>query len=202
MRVGIDIDGVLFPWDEAANEALMERFGIPDPGPHRYWNWLEDRVTPEQWAWLWSAEGQDVVFSQVARVYASAVSSFNAILKNPANRVHFVTHRDPRRTALWTAEFLQHHFGGHPWAGLHVLQNAVPKHTLAEWDVFIDDKVETVLAMLEHTRAQVFVPARPWNEELANPLWPGSWAWHRYGAPRLIRYDDPAVVAEWVALHG
>jgi hypothetical protein len=125
------------------------------------------------------------------------VEAFNAVLKNPENRCHFVTHRDPRHTALYTARFLRLHFGHHPWAGLHVVKSDVPKHGLMDWDVFVDDKPETVLAMLEYTRAQVFCPARPWNEDLIGYDGRG-WT----GAPRLIRYDDPAQVAEWVASRG
>lgn len=177
MNIGIDIDGVLFPWADLANEAVMERFGIPDPGPHDNWLHLKEHTTGEQWAWLWSAEGQDVVFSQVERTYPDAIEAVLALLKSGAH-VHFVTHRDPRRAAGHTADFLERHFGAHPWAGVHVVQNSVEKHALMNWDVFIDDKVETVRSMLEHTRAKVFAPVRPWNSELRGPEHPRFTRYH------------------------
>lgn len=186
MNIGIDIDGVLFPWTDVANEAVVEHFDVPDPGPHQRWEWLKECITSGQWAWLWSAVGQDIVFSH-DRVYPDVVEAFNALLRNPAHRCHFVTHRDPRRTAVHTANFLSRHFGGHPWAGVHVVQGSVAKCELMEWDVFIDDKPETVREMLAFTQAMVFTPARPWNEELA-----------RIHTPRLIRYRDPWTIVRWV----
>lgn len=189
MNIGIDIDGVLFPWSEAANEAVMEQFGVPDPGPHETWAHLMDRLTPDQWNWLWGTEGSDRVFGQGWRIYPGAREAFLKVLRPSEHRCHFVTHRDPRRTATWTAMYLARHFRAHPWAGVHVLQNAVPKHSLMEWDVFVDDKPSTVLDMLAHTRARVFAPMRPWNTELASLT-----------NPRFTYYDDPAVVAEAVGL--
>jgi hypothetical protein len=187
MNIGIDIDGVLFPWADAANEAVMDKFGIPNPGPHAKWEHLRGKITSDQWAWLWGAEGSDEVFGRVGLVYPGVVPAFNALIKNQEHRCHFVTHRDPRRTALHTAEFLTRHFGGHPWAGVHVLQNSIPKHSLMEWDVFIDDKPETVLEMLTHTQAVVFSPKRPWNTELAD-----------IRHPRFLHYSDPQVVGDVV----
>lgn len=197
MRIGIDIDGVLYPWADAANAAVVAQFGVPDPGPHQHWEWLKEQVTQEQWHWLWTDEGQAAAFGDLGLTYPGVVEAFLTFLKDPRHRCHFVTHRDPRRSGARTAAYLARHFGAHPWAGTHVLQNGTPKWKLMDWDVFIDDKVETALDMLEHTRAQVFVPARPWNEELT---WCESRGWN--GTRRLIRYDDPAVVAEWVARHG
>lgn len=188
MNIGVDIDGVLYPWAEIANEAVMERFGVPDPGPHQHWTWLKEQLTSEQWRWLWTAEGQNVVFGQVERVYDDAVPAVNALLR-AGHKIHFVTHRDPRRTALHTAAFLHLHFGGHPWAGVHVVQNGTPKRTLGRWDVFIDDKPETIYDFFDHTaRTQLFAPARPWNTELAEVC----------DYPQVVRYVDPQEIVEWV----
>lgn len=190
MLIGVDIDGVLFPWVDVANEAVAERFGIPNPGPHTCWDYLKDVLPPEAWRWLWSAEGQDVVFGQVERTYADAVEAVNALLK-AGHRVHFVTHRDPRRTAVYTAAFLHLHFGRHPWAGVHVVQNSVAKRRLQRWDVFIDDKPETVWDFLGYTDAQVFAPVRPWNVDELD-------GYASSATPGLVHYTDPAAIVEWV----
>lgn len=187
MLIGFDIDGVLFPFEECANEALVARFGIPNPGPWTRWNYLKECVEPEAWEWLWSAEGHADVFGQVERVYPGAVDAVNVILK-AGHRVHFVTHRNPRRAAIYTAAFLHVHFGGHPWAGVHVVQNAVAKRTLARWDVFVDDKPDTVWDFVANTDAQVFSPVRPWNVDELGDL----------DAPRFVHYTDPADIVEWV----
>lgn len=189
MNVGIDIDGVLFPWADVANKAVMLKFGVPDPGPHVEWQHLKTKLTNEQWQWLWSAQGQDVVFSQHWQIYSGAVEAFTALLREPRYRCHFVTHRDPRRAAVNTGGYLARHFGAHPWAGLHVIQNACEKHTLMDWDVFIDDKPETVRAMLANTDALVMAPARPWNTGLGT-----------LRHPRFLRYNHPSAVPEVLGL--
>jgi hypothetical protein len=103
--------------------------------------------------------------------------------------VHFVTHRDPGNAGLHTAEYLARHFGGLRWEGLHVVRSSVAKRTLARWDVFVDDKPETVWDFLGHTSAQVFAPARPWNLDELGDLDIG---------PEFVRYTDPAAIVEWV----
>lgn len=189
MRIGIDIDGVLFPWTDVANEAVMERFGVPDPGPHVEWEHLKNLLTRDQWGWLWTAEGQDVVFGQIERTYPGAVEAVNAITRHGEHEVHFVTHRDPRRAGVHTAAFLALHFGAHPWAGTHVIQAAMEKHRLARWDVFIDDKPETIWDFVANTDAEVFTPARPWNTELADDGW-------------IHRYEDPQEIVEALGRYG
>lgn len=184
MRIGVDIDGVLFPWDDVARDALVARFGIPRPGPSTYWHYLKDNVPPTCWRWLWTREGQHEVFSQVGHTYPGVVAVVNDLLK--AHEVHFVTHRDPRYTALSTATFLSSHFWRHPWAGVHVIQNSVEKHRLMRWDAFVDDKAETIWKLLAQERPRVFAPARLWNDELA-------------GATDLVRYTDPREILEALA---
>jgi hypothetical protein len=193
VNIGVDIDGVLFPWADVVNEVVMERFGVPDPGPHVHWSHLRDVITPDQWAWVWGPEGLDAVFSRVERTYEGTVEAINAILGSTENKVHFVTHRDPRRTALQTSAFLTLHFGGHPWAGVHILEPSVRKSRLMRWDMFVDDKPETVFDFLENTSATVFAPQRPWNlMELNLGLSAGT---------GFVHYIDPQEIVEWVGAH-
>lgn len=187
MIIGFDIDGVLFPWADVANEVVVKRFGIGDPGPHVEWQHLKNRLTRPQWSWLWSQEGSDAVFGQIGRAYPGAVDAVNALLK-AGHAVHFVTHRDPRRTSMTTALFLMVRFSRHPWAGVHIIQNSVKKRCLAHWDVFVDDKPETVYDFLDNTAAQVFAPARPWNTELEDSV----------PLDGFVRYQDPHEIVAWV----
>ncbi len=193
MLIGIDIDGVIFPWADVANEALVRRFGIADPGPHTSWFHIKDTIAPEHWEWLWTKEGQEVVFSQSSPVYDGVVEAILALLK-AGHEVHFVTHRDPRRTAIHTARYLDRHFGKHPWGGLHIVQNATEKADLLDWDVFVDDKPETVTSLLVSSDAHVFMPDRPWNQEL---VWKGV-AEDEDDIVGFTRYTAPAQIVRWV----
>jgi hypothetical protein len=192
--VGWDIDGVLYPWADAANEAVAEKFGIPNPGDHLVWGHLQEVLPDEAWRWLWKKEGQDAIFSQTERVYPDAVEAVRRSMRAKGTHVHFVTHRDPVRTTGFTAAFLHRHFGRMKWAGVHVLDASVDKWSLLPWDVFADDKIQTCEEMLFNTSAQVFMPARPWNEPMEGfefNAWPG-------GRNRFLRYRTPLEVAEWI----
>lgn len=186
MIIGIDIDGVLFPWEEAARDALVAEFGIEKPAPSTTWSYLKGVLEPGQWGWLWTREGQDATFGQVGRVYPGVTGAVNALLR-AGHHVHFVTHRDPRRTAVHTATFLALHFGRHPWGGVHIVHNDVAKRRLARWDVFVDDKPETVWDFLANSNARVFAPVRPWNTELEEDT-----------TDQLTRYVHPDDIVRWV----
>jgi uncharacterized HAD superfamily protein len=158
MLIGCDIDGTVYPWSEAVNLALVEQFGIDDPGPHESWNYLRDRLDKEQWYWIWSREGAEAVFGRTEMMYPGAERTINALARE--HEVHFVTHRNPYRLTSVTGAYLAHHFRN--YRGVHVLDNSTSKHTLAQWDVFIDDKAE-IAEEFSETEALMLVPARPWN---------------------------------------
>jgi hypothetical protein len=193
MNIGVDIDGVLFPWAEVANEACVEKFGIDDPGEHLRWGHIKPFLTPEQWRWLWSKQGQDRVFGQIDHTYPGAVEAVLELMR-AKHRVHFVTHRDPRRTAVHTARFLDLHFGRYQWEGLHIVRSGVAtndhrvgKADIMTWDAFIEDKTETVDDLIERTDALVFAPARPWNSDLDQ---------RHKKTGRLVIYNDPMTIVK------
>lgn len=193
MRIGIDIDGVLFPFDTVARQVLARQFPghrVPQQ-PSKAWSSLKGEVAPELWRWLWSPRGQVTVFSQSKRRYPDAAQVVRELLTNSDHEVHFVTHRDPAITGTYTSRFLAKHFDGLRWAGLHMLgqQATMTKRHLARWDVFVDDKPETVFEFLTHTDTEVFAPRRPWNEsELEDTV-------------GLTVYDNPGVILDYVKAH-
>lgn len=186
MRICVDIDGVLFPWDRVAREYLEDHYGH-ELGASICWHALKDAVPTAHWQALWTRHGQDAVFGQVERHYKSDVAAVNDLLAR-GHEVHFVTHRDPRHTLHHTAAFLARHFHGHPWAGVHSIKSRTPKRTLGAWDVMIDDKPETVLDMAARETTMVFAPLRSWNRaELEGEA-----------SPYLHVYEDPTDILRWV----
>lgn len=192
MVIGVDIDGVLFPWEDAVADALERKFGLEPLGVMTSWDDYRDRVKPEAWDWLWTPEGSEAVLRQTWRTYPGAVEAVRALME-AGHSVHFATHRDPCMTSHWTADYLRRHFHGLRWEGLHVTRNTVAKRKLARWDVFVDDKPETVWDFLDCTTAQVFAPVRSWNvDELEEA--------HHLGG--FVHYTDPATIAKWVLARG
>jgi hypothetical protein len=187
--IGVDIDGVIFPWERAVVDAVEFKFGV-SLGELTTWDTYELALGPERWEWLWTPEGTDAVLSQTWRTYPGIVPAIRGLFAL-GHQVHFVTHRDPARCGGHTAAFLARHFGGLRWAGLHVTRSSVAKRTLGRWDVFVDDKPETVFDFLANTGAMVFAPVRPWNaDELADV--------GVEGLTNLVHYADPAEILAWV----
>ena len=162
MRIGVDIDGTVYPWTKAVNEALMARFAIGDPGEHQSWDFLQESITKEQWEWIWSTKAAEIVFGRMDLVYPGAVEAVNLLCSE--HEVHFVTHRHPWRTAEYTGRWLNYHFRN--YCGVHTVHNRCRKVSLGTWDVFIDDKDVTLAEFATQTDALVLAPARPWNEHM------------------------------------
>ncbi|MDE2104789.1 MAG: hypothetical protein KGL39_46560 [Patescibacteria group bacterium] len=182
-RIGIDIDGVLYPWADSANEVMVEHWGYEDPGPHTTWDHLQQFTQPDHYVWAWSDEGMRVIFGKKKK-YPN-VEVFATLLNNPQNECHFVTHRNPAVLGAITADYLGWLFPDSKWEGLHVCKKT-DKTKILHWDYFIDDKPETAEAMVIKG-VQTYVPRRPWNRELEDNM-----GGHQY----LMFYDDPGEVLE------
>ena len=159
MKIGIDIDGTIYPWTRAANEAVMQEFGIADPGPHTQWDHLKLLLPDDQFRWIWSYEAANAVFGRLDLIEPHAARVINDLARR--HEVHFVTHRNPHKTAVATAAWVSLHFEG--YRGLHVLDNSVKKYTVLDFDVFVDDKPETVDEFVALTNTWTLMPQRDWN---------------------------------------
>ena len=171
MRIGVDIDGTLYPWTLAVNAAVTERFGVEGLTEHTHWNYLKDMLTPEQWAWVWSKDAAETVFGQDS-VFDGCIDAVNELTKE--HEVHFVTHRNPLYTGAVTARWIAERFSN--YAGIHVLSSSVSKTKLGEWDVFIDDKPDTIEEFLNETNSVVFIPDRPWNRDVQGAIRFTDWS--------------------------
>lgn len=170
MRIGVDIDGTLYPWTLSVNEAVQEKFGVEGLTEHTHWNYLYDLVTKEQWAWIWSEEAAEAVFGR-PNYYDGSVEAVRELIKE--HEIHFVTHRNPTFVSEITARWIRHYFEG--YAGLHVLDNKVSKTSLGNWDVFIDDKPDTIEEFLVRTDTLMFVPSRLWNQDVEGGIRFDDW---------------------------
>lgn len=162
MIIGCDVDGCVFPFTLAVNQALEEEFGIEGLVDHPHWDYLQTVITPEQWRWVWTAEeAASLVFGRMDLIYEGAADAVNALCKD--HEVHFVTHRHPKRLTSITGEWLSQHFTG--YSGVFTLDNSIAKHTLYDWDLFIDDKPQTI-AEFQEANMRIQFPTRPWNSEI------------------------------------
>lgn len=181
----MDIDGVLYPWEDKARAALQHRTGRTLE-PSGTWNGLRHQVSKSDWWWLWNTpEGRHASFGDPTAGYPDAVDAVRRMLEN-GHDVHFVTHRDPATTLGYTHQFLLYHFGGLRWAGVHSIRGSLEKYRLARWDVLVDDKPGVIWdTALRSPGTKLFAPARTWNTDLEDD-------------DRVTLYEDAVDIVAWV----
>jgi uncharacterized HAD superfamily protein len=167
LTIGIDIDGTLYNWTAAANQAVMAQFGCDDPGEHEHWDHLKAFLGgDERWHWIWSREAAPYVFGADAMEYPGCVSVVNDLCRE--HDIHFVTHRNPAKTGAITARWLDARFEN--YKGIHVLDNTVKKHEVLAFDIFIDDKAETIEEFCGTPFVLPVMPVRLWNAHVDDPI--------------------------------
>lgn len=164
MRIGIDIDGVMYKWDKTAR--YMLRDVLPD-SPYKTvlkqeslgWDWIKEQIAPEHWQWLWT-EGVRLGLFRYGHMYPGTIQAIRKLAT--LGDVILITHR-PKEAVTDTLSWLGHmHL---PLAGLHLLTNTEPKSWVRpQCDVYLDDKPDNIVDLCENTEAKrVVLMRRPWN---------------------------------------
>ena len=166
LRIGLDIDGVIYAWDKTARYMMREvlpnspykddpRFREDSPS----WNWIQDNVDPKHWDWLWS-EGVRLGLFKHGHLFPGAIVGIRELAT--LGDIVLITHRPAQAvgsTLSWLA--LQ----DLPLSGLHILSNGENKGTVRpKVDYFLDDKPENVLDM-HNAGVHSYLMRRPWNQD-------------------------------------
>ena len=175
MRIGVDVDGVMYKWSKTARYMLREMLpGSPytREGPMGQeadrWDYIKDNVAPEHWKWLWT-EGVRLGLFRHGHIIKGAIEGVNA-LATDGHDVVIITHR-PKAAVTDTLQWLA--FANFPLAGVHILTDQQPKSTVP-CDVYIDDKPENVIDMATVSGVKlVALYDAPWNQKFV--LSPEGW---------------------------
>jgi len=173
MRYGVDIDGVLRDFPRAFAKAMHLA-----PEPLSYTQLAELRkpdqyeysplVGAHNWSWFWQKAAPDL------RVFENAYP-IDGELENLAQlpgEVFLITSQ-PKHLRDQTYAWLARH---HAWPEgvLHVSrpEEKVEFINALHVDVFVDDRLETLMGLVGETEAQLFVYDQPWNRSVAAELHP------------------------------
>jgi FMN phosphatase YigB (HAD superfamily) len=162
MRVGIDLDGVVYNWHASLRQQIMLSTGRP----------ASDFPEPEAWS-FWEAWGltlDEFIDHCEAGVNNGIIFSWgypfdgvrDALLriKEAGHTIHVVTDRragDPGVAARATASYLSLH--GLPYDSLTFASDK----TIVRLDLMVDDKLENYDA-LDAAGVAVYLMDRPWNQ--------------------------------------
>lgn len=167
VRIGVDIDGVMYQWSKTARYMLREI--LPDSpytkaGPMGQeatsWDYISSNVAPKHWKWLW-VEGVRLGLFRYGHLYPGTIKAIRELAE--LGEVIVITHR-PQQAVNDTLAWLS--YQNLPLAGVHILTDQAPKSTVRpQCDAYIDDKMENCHDLAKNTNARlVALMDRTWNQ--------------------------------------
>lgn len=167
MRIGADVDDVLFPWYDTAHRACTEA-GITNGITPTSWTVHEDYgCTLEDWIGALSAWTLDGRLYQ-GDPYPGAVDALER-LKAAGHSIHLVTARGllqhgeliKAHTYRWVADHLAHVVDSLTFS---------KDKTVVPVDVFIDDNLKNYDALAD-AGIEVWLVEQPWNRDGLDTRW-------------------------------
>jgi uncharacterized HAD superfamily protein len=170
MRIGLDVDGVIYQWDRTARYMLREV--LPNsPYKDKYelkgwdlyqesssWHCIQNHISKEHWDWLWT-EGVRLGLFRYGHLFPGSIQAVRELAT--LGDVVLITHR-PKQAVDDTLAWLG--YLKLPLSGVHLLTNGENKSTARpHCDVYLDDKVQNVNELARGTKGQVFLMKRPWS---------------------------------------
>jgi uncharacterized HAD superfamily protein len=165
VRIGLDIDGVMYKWDKTA--CYMLREVLPNSpykdtlkGDSLYWNWIPDQIAPEHWKWLWN-EGVKLGLFRYGHLFPGTIQAVRRLAE--LGDVVLITHR-PKAAVGDTLAWLS--LLNLPISGLHLLTNSEPKSlVMPQCDIYLDDKPENITDLHNNTKGLAVLRRQPWNRD-------------------------------------
>ena len=168
MRIGLDVDGVMYQFHRTACYMLRTMKGYPDTlrvENWTSWNWIKDNVSKEDWRWLWS-EGVELGLFRHGHLHQGTIEAVREL--SLRGDVVIITQRRPNLMQD-TLDWLSYH--KFPINELHLLHEDEAKSSVPHCDYYVDDKPDNVIDLRDNTKAaMVFLWQRPWNKGF---VWPG-----------------------------
>jgi 5'(3')-deoxyribonucleotidase len=169
VRIGIDLDGCAYEWERTARYMLREI--LPNSpyketlrGESQGWNWIQERVLPGHWAWLWK-QGVELGLFRHGHVSTGAIQGIRELAT--LGDVIVVTHR-PKQAVVDTLAWLA--YQQLPLTGVHLLTAEENKGLVRPgFDVFLDDKPQNIIDVRDNSTAFTYIMRRPWNEGISVP---------------------------------
>ena len=160
MRLGVDVDGVLFDFHGAACHLLNVHKGYHLRREDvQEWDYIPRMVGREDYAWLFKPDGGiEAGLFRFGHIIKSAIEGIHAI-RDMGHELVIITHR-PAVAVQDTLDWLS--YCRFKPAEVRILSDESPKTNVAA-DVYIDDKPETISAVMLNTGAQAIIFDQAWN---------------------------------------
>lgn len=165
-RAGIDIDGVLYRWENTARFLLKWRFGY-QLGESTSWTYLKDHVSKSAWDWLWKEGVEKHGLFRHGNCYPG---SFEALrLLSQQFEIVLITSR--QNAAADTLAWVGYH--RIPATEVHLVSSKSKTGVLCNW--YLDDHGKNI-EELENAGRLAFLWDRPWNQDCQAGIRISSWS--------------------------
>lgn len=167
MRIGVDLDGVVYDWESTARYLIEAHHGIKVE-QSRYHDHIQDQVPDEIWQWLWT-DGVDLGLFKYGKYIRGSIDGLRELAK--CGTLEVVTIR-PRKVIQDTLRFIS----GLPdvFNGVHILGDNGLKSSVG-CDIYVDDNASVIQEVRTAGREGI-VFNQPWNQDVLGPRaydWPG-----------------------------
>jgi len=158
-RLGLDLDGVVYRWQDTAIYLLNTRRGTHvSYEAWDHWDYLKETISKEDWKWLWTT----AVTEHGLFRYGSLYRGMRDFLDEIKDKYHIVIITSRRENAVRdTVDWLA--YQQLPSTEIHILGSGNKSDVKAECDVYIDDAIHNCQDLIENTKGLVIMPDRPWN---------------------------------------
>lgn len=154
-RIGLDLDGVIYRWEEQARKLIAREFGLTMPVSTE-WDSIPKTLGRDPWKWLWKT-GVHEVFSG-GRPYPGAIEGAKRL--SELGHVTILT-KGPKGCGTDKIEWLDRK--GVPYDEFVLVDSSSNKSAaLPSEDVYIDDSSKNIVDLLS-THADLVLVDRPWN---------------------------------------
>lgn len=159
LRLGQDLDGVIYRWSDTARYLLNEH-RKEDPGESQNYDWIKNHITKESWDWLWSQGVRDHGLFRYGSLYKGTREFLQQM--EPLCDIVIITSR-PSSAVRDTMDWLA--YQKLPISEVHIVGPEQKKSSITpQCDVYIDDAAHNCQDLIENTKGLVIMPDRPWNQ--------------------------------------
>jgi len=157
MKIGLDLDGVIYQFSKTAQYMLAKRAGHAKREDFIWDNSVWNCGIPkEDWDWVLSPPQADAVF-RYGHLFSGAIEFVHDLSK--LGSVAIITKR-PVSGIQATLDFLS--YMKFPIKELHIIGNQENKSDIKA-DVYIDDSPDNAVDYAANTKSLVILIDRPWN---------------------------------------
>ena len=181
MRLGIDMDGILYKWEESARFLIECKFGRKLP-VSAYWDAIKDKIPNNEWQWLWTGGIKHGLFRH-GHCYRGSIEALHALAKD--HEIIIITKR-PKAAREDTLAWLAFH--KIPTDEVHIIGPGGLKSRIA-CGLYVDDSME-VATELELAGLRCLLWKRPWNNPDPNAVFSiSSWEEFIISVKGVEEYD-------------